>query len=203
MIDLISLLTALRDGRPLPKCDLRELVATQTFCVHPLGFLQGDVLVLSGGERLRVHLWDESWTHGQGADVSIHDHVYDLRSAVLVGALEHRYFRLNEPAGTLHTVLAVQYDPEGSRITRLSDEVGVLFTGRDVVKAGERWAMDAGHFHSTRVVTATAASIVWTSEARVPYARVLSRTVAQSGLSFRREPASDVTVSRWLERALS
>lgn len=65
---------------------------------HPLGFIHvelTDVVDAHPDERLRLHIWDNA--DGVRDDFgTLHDHVWNLRSAVLVGALRDDLF-LAEP----------------------------------------------------------------------------------------------------------
>lgn len=202
MAQFLEWLEAVRDGGALREIDLRQLAMGSTFRLHPLGFIQSDLLRLGDGQRLRAHLWSQEWTHGQGDRMSIHDHICEIRSVVIHGAVEHSYYSVESTSDPTHDVLEVHYDGQTTTLSP-SDEVRCSLVGSfEQVSAGHRWSFPPGSFHATRVVTPTAASLVWVSVPTRTHPRVVAPIGSERGVQFDRQVVTETQKRRWVESVM-
>lgn len=122
---------------------------------HPNGFV-AMTLMENEGYDVRLHLW--TGAEKAQEEHAIHNHVYDLRSLVLIGGL--RQIRWNveaDPQGSMEE-FTVTYASAGSFLTSTGNTVSAdVVEARNIV-AGERYSVSAGEFHSitpSRLPTAT------------------------------------------------
>lgn len=125
--------------------------------VHGNGFLQLD---LNDEGTRRLHIWHDDLPR-QTVATPIHDHVFALRSEVILGTLIHEVL---EPVGAwdedaTHVTYRAQQEP-GTQNTILVPDAGQVklkVTQRLILKAGSIYTFPAYELHQTdhRGITAT------------------------------------------------
>jgi hypothetical protein len=112
--------------------------------VHPNGFIQLD---LSPDHRRRLHIWHPD-VPDQGVQ-SIHDHVFDMESQVILGLLGQRLYEMH-PDGDPHDLYRVTYHG-GFEASLEPGHVGVplLLSRSDRIGMGQVYRQSAFTFHVT------------------------------------------------------
>lgn len=112
---------------------------------HPLGF---KVARLNQGcLSLRLHLWSGPKSEQLGFEV--HDHMFDLESLVLRGALHQRRFAMiADPQGDC-VIYAVTYSSESSSLRKSEDFVRLECLSNERFTAGDLYKVKAGELHAT------------------------------------------------------
>lgn len=151
-----ELWAALAGDAPLPAAAWQELLAALAedpppAVWHPTGFLVLTLLRSESG-ALRLHLWPERAREHGTPCWPVHDHVWDLRSHVLCGAVEsHRYEVVDDPRGD-SVLYAVRYgEGRSSHMHRSDRRVSVWPEVPRRIEAGERYEVPAGQFHASMV----------------------------------------------------
>lgn len=123
--------------------------------VHGNGFLQLD---LNDDGTKRLHIWDEGLPR-QVVATPIHDHVFDLKSNVLLGTLIHEELAPIPAVGNgTHRIYRAQQE-KGTQNTILLPDEGSVFLGiveRLVLGAGSLYTFPAWKLHQTDHVGLTA-----------------------------------------------
>lgn len=146
-----------------------------------LGMLQGYVHEGTTDE-LRIHVWHKSLRR-PGIEESglLHDHRFNLRSFVLVGALTQVEYDLTEDADgdwQLHSVVparkafALSGKPDG-----LVEALPKRYRAKTrdyVIRARERYYFDKFQFHGTHTFTDLVVTVVAKSEQEDAQARILA-----------------------------
>lgn len=142
---------------------------------HPLGFLHielSGMAELTGGRRLRLHVWDEE-SPGPDELGLYHDHTWALRSLVLAGGLQDSLYSVAYNAAGSTEEVMIEYGSEIQRSTesRRAD-LGLLVTRQ--MYAGARYTVDAGIVHSTATLLRPTVTLVMTSLTASKTARVFA-----------------------------
>ncbi|MCH9680651.1 MAG: hypothetical protein K0V04_04385 [Deltaproteobacteria bacterium] len=196
----------LRDGLPLPSAPLRALLGQlldepRTGAWHPTGFV---VLNLADDDvgTLRLHLWPEQGREYGTPCWPVHDHVWWLRSQVLCGTVRSREYTVREESGATATLYAVHYGPEQrSSMHRSERQVVVTAAVPTTVEAGQRYTVDAGVFHASRVEPGCmAATLVATRRTGQPRPWVVGPSDGPPRVPVQRPAASTQLVRGLVER---
>jgi hypothetical protein len=135
-----------------------DVLAAVDVWQHPLGFTYLDLTAVSGmlGARLRLHVWtDRSLAE---ADVlgKAHDHIWALKSVVLVGRLEDVELRAVASQTGRYRLARVTYGSrdEAGRQDRVDAKAGLF--DLDVVRRRDIgpsrvYSLPPGHLHMTEV----------------------------------------------------
>lgn len=122
--------------------------------VHGNGFIQLD---LNDEGTRRLHVWHEDIPR-QAVATPVHDHVFDLRSIVLLGTLIHsELIPGNNTFGT-HRIYRAEQE-EGTQNTILVPDEGLVslyISQKLVLGAGSIYTFPAGKLHQTDHVGLTA-----------------------------------------------
>lgn len=204
-----SLRAALDRDAPLPAAAPRELLAVLAenpppAVWHPTGFLVLTLLRSQGG-TLRLHLWPERAREHGTPCWPVHDHVWDLRSHVLCGAVEsHRYAVVDDPHGDA-VLYAVRYGAgRSSHMHRSERRVSVWPDVPRRIAAGERYEVPAGEFHASRVSAGElAATLAITRTTARAWPWVVGTVDAPAVVPVERAVASTTWVRELLQHALS
>jgi hypothetical protein len=132
---------------------------------HPLGFFH---LAEDVGEsaHLRVHVWPRDWVVSDeqvGGD--IHDHVFDLRSLVLIGSIANETFEAVEDRNGGFQTLNIEYDPGMSRVSPEGPRVRLEELSYCVHSPGEIYSVRTGVFHRSSAKATPAITLVLASSA--------------------------------------
>jgi hypothetical protein len=142
---------------------------------HPLGFLHfelSDLAQLSGGIRLRLHVWEEG-SHGPDELGLYHDHTWALRSLVLEGGLQDSVYSVDyNPLGSTEEVM-IQYGSDVHRTTK-NRRVDLQLLASRQFHAGARYTVDAGQVHATTTLLRPTVTLVLTSPTLSKTARVFA-----------------------------
>jgi len=74
--------------------------------VHPNGFIQIDK---PASRKERVHIWPDAELPKQGSHHSVHDHIFDMASLVLRGAMTNRLFDFPKDGEATHELHRARY----------------------------------------------------------------------------------------------
>lgn len=114
--------------------------------VHPNGFIQLDL-----GKDMRLHVWPhDERVSGQRVRTSIHDHIFSMRSHVLIGQMVNKEFRF-EPAETGdHQIYRAVYRAAADSVLEPTGIYGmVALHSEQPVHVGEYYSFAAFEFHDT------------------------------------------------------
>jgi hypothetical protein len=135
---------------------------------HGVGMLQG--YIMEGEKELRVHLWSPELIL-EGIDISgdIHDHRFDLRSDVLVGAIKHKEYQLipNGVNGT-HSVWRLAHNArrqlkiktQGSDDMVEEPQAYTVKTEEAIFTEGISYIFPKRFYHQTQPITKYAVTLV-------------------------------------------
>ncbi|USH04374.1 hypothetical protein K6Q96_21800 [Grimontia kaedaensis] len=118
-----------------------------SFTWHPLGFMMATLLD-EGREKIRLHLWTNTFDKAQKPTWLIHDHKFDLTSWVLSGSIKNiEYKDLALPE--THQLYSVSYSSTGSVLTKLDKVYSLAVDKTQEVNEGEAYRISAGTFHQS------------------------------------------------------
>lgn len=173
---------------------------------HPLGFFHG-VEPLADGLRLRFHLWADDWRLPEdqsGGDV--HDHVFELNSLVLMGALSQKTFRFEPRSEGAYEVLTVQYGAAKSHVGRTGEIGELIETTNERYGSGSAYRLKSNVIHQVRPQQTPAATLVLAVPNReLEHPRIISRAGATPVATFERvlvEPERSAPLERALAQLL-
>lgn len=174
-----ELLHALRCDEPLPVAEARSLLRgleaePPRGTWHPTGFIVVRVLTDERG-ALRLHLWPTTPREQGQPCWPVHDHIWDLRSHVLCGTVHSHGYDVADDAEGDRTLYAVEYGADDrSRMHRGGQRVRLSARAPERVEAGQRYEVEAGSFHASRVpMGAMAATLVATTLTERVHPRVV------------------------------
>lgn len=117
------------------------------FSWHPLGFMMATLLD-EGGEKIRLHLWTNTFDKAQNPTWLVHDHKFDLTSWVISGSIKNiEYKDLTLPE--THQLYSVSYNSMGSVLTKLGQGYSLAVDKTQEVNEGETYRISAGTFHQS------------------------------------------------------
>ncbi len=124
---------------------------------HPLGFVHCK-LADEFGETYRLHLWLSNQPALLPQEHKIHDHLFDVTSIVLTGAVESREYDL-VPASSFnslsHRILRVDYAADGPRLFEDGATGTLLQTDRRVIGAGASYSIKREGLHESSNCTSS------------------------------------------------
>lgn len=174
---------------------LRHAESVDDVAWHPTGFVVATIARQHVGV-LRLHIWpDDERSYGEPL-WPIHDHVWSLRSLVLVGQVRSEHADVVDAQGGSFRRYAVRYEP-GHQSQLVADGPPVR---RDMVRsrstpAGAMYTVQAGEFHASSAATGClAATLVATQPTSRRYPFVLGPVDGPSAVAVRRRP---VASARW------
>jgi hypothetical protein len=139
----------------------------QRWKTHPLGFfhLAEDV---GPGTRLRIHVWPRGWAvSGEQVGGEIHNHIFDLRSLVLVGSITNQVFEVAEDQNGEFQLLNIEYSSGTSRVAPSGPAVRLEELSSYVHTTGEVHNVPAGVFHRSSAEATPAITLVLAASASV------------------------------------
>lgn len=116
---------------------------------HPLGFHV--VKIEMPKAALRLHLWKPGVVDQPGYE--IHDHIFNLRSCVVIGAIRHRTYDITPDENGEHVVYAVDYGNGESRIAKTAQRVRLHPAMEAIYQAGDSYSVAAGELHDAELFT--------------------------------------------------
>ena len=132
---------------------------------HPLGFAHLELTTVLGTPfRTRLHVWTQETM--QWADVlgNLHDHTWELRSAVLTGELTDSFLEPREVPGGEYGAYQIQYGDAGNTTVRLPGRWSLDEAGVRTVLRGETYTLPPRIVHRTSVDCFPTATLVVAKE---------------------------------------
>ena len=153
--------------------------------LHPLGFR---VAIVSGNGRLslRLHVWPSAAAEGQSG-YNIHDHVFDMTSHVLVGALRQTRYDVSAGRPATHATYGVGYDDEGSFLAKTQETVRAAPKEFSDVPIGSTYSLRAGEFHMLERASSLGAATLVLTRSGDGSPRTLGPLDGADAIRFRRE----------------
>ena len=140
---------------------------------HSLGFVNLTFASLPDGS-LRFHCWP-AFTQSQCEQQwRVHDHVYRLRSVLVVGELQNLTYSVTKDSAGEHQLYEVEYATDLSRLRATGERVRASVTTEDRLQKGDVYDIPAGEFHqSRRLEGALSSTLMRTFAPKRPTARVV------------------------------
>lgn len=141
---------------------------------HPLGFFYA-VEKLDDSATLRYHLWPENWSvPPDQMNGEIHDHIFELNSVVLSGAMRHETFSFVPSNKGNREILRVVYSGETSKLRRSGERGELKDISNEIYQPGTVYRVPAGTIHRAEALKSPAATLVLAiSESNPPDPRVI------------------------------
>jgi hypothetical protein len=173
---------------------------------HPLGFLHFELtplVVTTGSPRIRLHIWSETslgWRDSLGL---IHDHTWELRSLLLVGALTDVVLEAQTTPGGKFVGSRVRYSEAGTTIRRMDGSFHIREVQRRSVAPIHAYHLPPGSLHRTEVLGFPTATLVVATEANRNSASVYGRELPSMSGTPRRVLASRLEAAQGLRETLT
>ena len=126
---------------------IASALGKQPLTLHPLGFHV--VKVGWGPHALRLHFWKPGGVDQPGFE--IHDHIFDLESRVIEGAIRHRVYTAAVDPDVLNAVYSVAYYGTESRLAKTDQRFRLNKRSDEVLTLGQLYRVEAGTFHDAEV----------------------------------------------------
>jgi hypothetical protein len=141
---------------------------------HPLGFIHTK-LAEDDNATYRLHIWPVNLTAIRPQEHKIHDHLFDVESIVLAGAVENiEYEAVTSSQPPTHRILRVEYLPHGPKIYEDSTSCLLEHRGSKVISSTERYKIERHTLHETsRISNETAVTFIRTSRSSNYHPRVI------------------------------
>lgn len=177
--------------------DVTNLSATY----HPLGFLHVDLtpLVRVGSDQLRLHVWGENRQAPIDEFGSIHDHAWNLSSAVLVGQLVDRRLAVEPSPTAAYRMIKVSYQGQNTPVERgpIDGRWAIQSERRTIVCSPEIYRFSSGEFHATEIPERPVVTLVRASATARSSAYILSdRSLEVNAGAAPRAAVPDAAVTR-------
>ncbi|SFT96213.1 hypothetical protein SAMN04487915_106147 [Arthrobacter sp. ov118] len=128
---------------------------------HPLGFAHLELTNIVGGSfRTRLHLWTKetaAWADDLG---SLHDHTWDLRSAVLTGGLTDIYLEPRQDPSGPFGAYQIEYGNDGNTTVQLDGRWSLDEREVRTVRQGDIYELRPRAVHCTTVERFPTATLV-------------------------------------------
>lgn len=175
---------------------IRELM-NAPFKVHPLGFYSC-TLLHENNQKIRLHYWDSiTNAEQQSSELMIHDHIFDFKSWIMLGALENIEYEESDE-GERYYLYSTKYENDSSILKITDDSLKITYKNSSVYTQGMSYVMGANVLHKTRSVTERTFTILHTQDTGNTSPRVLSNTnMSESEIIFQRK---DVNEKELLEK---
>jgi hypothetical protein len=118
--------------------------------LHPYGFIVFK-LNYSKSISLRCHIWPSNSRHFQHPIWPIHSHPETVRSAVIVGTITHRTYKVSEVQRSDYELYAVSYASTLSKLVRTGRYVSATRVSSDLLGPSKNYALAPNIFHSVHV----------------------------------------------------
>lgn len=124
--------------------------------MHPYGFLQ---LSLSEGawrdSGYRLHVWSDDLPMMKRPEFQVHDHIYKVRSQILLGVLRDTQYIVDENAQGEHLL----FSATAGKLLNTKHKVSCTKRRVFYFRAGEQYSVVKGDFHSSESVTPLTATL--------------------------------------------
>ncbi|WP_288403653.1 hypothetical protein [uncultured Acinetobacter sp.] len=175
---------------------IRDLM-NAPFKVHPLGFYSC-TLLHENNQKIRLHYWDSiTNAEQQSSELMIHDHIFDFKSWIMLGALENIEYEESDE-GERYYLYSTKYENDSSILKITDDSLKITYKNSSVYTQGMSYVMGANVLHKTRSVAERTFTILHTQDTGNTSPRVLSNTnMSESEIIFQRK---DVNEKELLEK---
>lgn len=175
---------------------IRDLM-NAPFKVHPLGFYSC-ILLHENNQKIRLHYWDSiTNAEQQSSELMIHDHIFDFKSWIMLGALENIEYEESDE-GERYYLYSTKYENDSSILKITDDSLKITYKNSIVYTQGMSYVMGANVLHKTRSVAERTFTILHTQDTGNTSPRVLSNTnMSESEIIFQRK---DVNEKELLEK---
>jgi hypothetical protein len=173
MTSLNKLVRALRDAacESVPRYNIApalsevdEQLTEVHVTAHPLGFMHFELTSIADAlafERVRLHVWPATAMRVDPLG-TVHDHTWELASAVLVGELrDHNYNAQQDDRGA-YDGFRVCYG--ASNVFETAGRYCLKQIGERLVRAGEIYRVQPRIIHTTEIVSRPTATLVVATE---------------------------------------
>ena len=160
---------------------------------HPLGFVHIR-LHAHDTKSLRLHFWPERQRQPQGPFWPIHDHIFDIRSVVLLGSVENALYEVTSAEQSPHRIYDVKYGGRDSTLNQLIATSEFVVSRETLIErhaTGTSYSIARTVFHKSVVPPdQRAATLVVTSNPLPVTPRVIGETAAAPAIDVTRRPCS-------------
>ena len=128
---------------------VRSVLELLTPVWHPLGFIHAKLADVPDGGTYRLHLWSSEHRHvGEQRD-KVHDHLFNVSSRVVAGAVENIRYRFVAGESEDCCEMRVDYRPDCIRLVE-AGVVGRLYVvQRERIEAPGKYVVPRGELHET------------------------------------------------------
>lgn len=119
--------------------------------LHPLGFV-ALVWPIDDVRILRLHYWNRGFAWGQPSEFHIHDHVFEFRSAVLLGSIRNDIYSVHSDVDG-RVMYVTEYDGQRSILNPLRDRFLPVLEASETHIRGDVYRMPAGVLHQTELLS--------------------------------------------------
>jgi hypothetical protein len=140
--------------------------------------------------RLRYHIWPEGWTVPKTQlDSEIHDHTFELNSAILLGSIRQEVFEFSPQQRGAYELVRVRYVADGSATLRRDGECGTLHLKEtDTFIAGSAYRLPLATIHRAIAVKVPAVTLVLAvADATLTEPRIVIKRSSPPPADFPRE----------------
>ena len=121
--------------------------------MHPVGFLQVPLMFdyerLPSGDKYFLNIWKPVFVRPSN-DRRLHDHVFNLRSRILWGAIENHVFEVIDHARGSHKIMQADYSGGAkSRLVDTGRRVDFRLADRQSYRQGEEYTFPIATFHDS------------------------------------------------------
>lgn len=124
--------------------------------MHPYGFLQ---LSLSEGawrdSGYRLHVWSDELPQMRRPEFQVHDHIYGVRSQILLGALRDIQYIVEEDAQGEYLL----FTAAAGRLLNTKQKVSCTKRRVSYFAAGKQYSVVKGDYHSSESLTPVTATL--------------------------------------------
>lgn len=121
---------------------------------HPLGFIHARLSTGPDGDTFRMHVWSSAHHHAMEQEDKVHDHLFDVTSRVLFGAIEDaRYEFEPNPEGRFRD-LRVDYRPAHRSLKEVNSFGDLVSTSTAVHSSSSEYKIPAYQLHETTLHSA-------------------------------------------------
>lgn len=154
---------------------------------HPLGFIHIDLnQLMPSTYTIRLHVWDSQSVTHTDAQGRLHDHTWELRSAVLVGALIDVQLTASRQEDGDFVASRVIYGSAGNSLQSLDGHWALNEGPRRAIAAGSHYTLPPHVVHRTDVLNLPTATLVVAVEHGGPGPVVYSPREAPSAVASSR-----------------
>lgn len=132
---------------------------------HPLGFIHVKLAQGELKDTFRMHLWSSDHRNAREQSDKIHDHLFDVKSRVVVGSIKNVRYRFNPNANGKRREVRIDYMPHDSGLRETNVYGDIEETNSDILQAPIEYAISKFELHETLLFASDLAlTVVHTTE---------------------------------------